>query len=178
MRLDKITMALLLMISVTACATNGSEDEEVRKTAEANAKSEWKPSTEGELQLAVEVEVRADGVTPLGASVVRASGKTNSAIQDLRVVANGASRQLGQYVMPDPRFAKVDREGEQILPSARTFVFAPLSADLTTITVQPVPGGKENVSRGGNIDARPLLREACEKERELSVCQQILRAER
>lgn len=46
-----------------------------------------------------------------------------------------------------------------------------------TIDLQPLPGAKRAVSRGGSIDARPLLQAACEKEREIPLCNQVLRAQ-
>jgi hypothetical protein len=179
MVIKRLPVALLLMCFVAAgCATSGGvESEATRKAAESNAESHWKPAADDDLQLAVEVEIRADGLTPMGATVVRAPRKTNSAIADLSVRATGASGPTGEYAMADPRLAEVDRSGEQILQSARSFVFAPLTPDLTTIEVRPLTGAKRAVSRGGTIDARPLLWAACEKEREIPTCIQVLRTQ-
>jgi hypothetical protein len=175
MKLERF-LTLCILPLVLSCATNGVHREDEVQAERANAASEWRPAPAEEVQLAVEVEIRADGITPVGASVVQAPAKTHSAIQDLRVTASGGGQPLAQYAMADPRIAEVDGEGRRVLDSVRTFIFAPLSPALATITVEPLPTAQEGVSRGGTLDAVPLLRKACEQERNMSLCQQILRA--
>ena len=169
--------AILAMLLVAACATSAPSEEE-REAARANAQADRSAvaSTATTALLAVEVEITAGGVTPIGATIVQAPPKTNSAIADLRVEPVGAER--AAYTMPDPRLAEVDdpnEQGERILPSARWFVYAPLSASVSAISVQPIAATERKVSRGGTIDVRALAVDACRRnESQLPACREIL----
>lgn len=174
--------AIMATLLLASCATNGPSEEE-RVAAQANAKasrnavaSAPNATTTSIAQLAVEVEITAAGITPIGATIVQAPPKTNSAIADLRVQAVGADR--WEYTMPDPRFAEVDdpkEHGERVLPSARWYVYAPLSVTVTAISVQPLAQTERAVSRGGTIDVRALAAEACTRTKsELLACREIV----
>ncbi len=128
-----------------------------------------------QLQLAVEVEITADGMRALNATIVRAPPKSNSAMADLHVRARAGDRVVTEYVIPDPRLMEVDREGRNTAPQATTFIFVPLDAGLTAIDLIPVKGREVEVSKGGSVNPKFWLRQACEKERELAECQEILR---
>ena len=175
--------AIMAMLLLASCATNGPSEEE-RVAAQANAKasrnavaSAPNATTTSIAQLAVEVEITAEGIKPIGATIVQAPPKTNSAIADLRVQAVGAER--WEYTMADPRLAEVDdpkEQGGRVLPSARWYVYAPLSVAVTAVSVQPVAQQTERaVSRGGTIDVRELAAEACTRTKsELPACREIV----
>lgn len=126
--------------------------------------------------LAIEVEVTADGVRPLGAKIVLAPPKANSDSGELRVQPTGIEG--WSYTMHDPRIVSADEPDErrsEVLESARTFVFVPLLAAIHGLDILPVPGEKPDASRGGKFDVREFAREACRRTRsELPVCRQIL----
>ncbi|MEO8380715.1 MAG: hypothetical protein ABI779_13710 [Acidobacteriota bacterium] len=172
---DKKLIAILAVLLLPYCATSSpSEDEQ--KAARANADASKDMTAASTAQLAVEVEITASSVTPVGATIVQAPPKTNSAIADLRVQAVGADR--WEYTMADPRLAEIDDANEQravVLPTARWYVYAPLSVSVTAISVQPVSEAKREVSRGGTIDVRGLAAEACRKtQSELPTCREIV----
>ena len=125
-------------------------------------------------QLAVEVQVTAGGVTPLGATIVLGPPKANSALTDLSVRALAGDRVLAEYVMADPRLAEVDDTGTVVLEAAQTFVYAPLSPDLTVLEITAVEG-RVGVSTGGTTDLKPLIWQACNEQPDIKACQEILR---
>ncbi len=124
-------------------------------------------------QLAVEIEVRADGIVALGASIVFGPVKANSALADLSVSARAGDKVLHEYVMPDPRLGESENR-EVVLDSAQTYAYAPLSPDLTELVIAPVPG-REGISPAGTIELPPLLVLACRQQPRLAECQEILK---
>lgn len=134
-----------------------------------------------QLQLAVEVSVMAEGISVVGVSIIRAPIKSNSALADLRVSVLAGSNVVADYTIADPRIVEEGpREGEEAgeqktLPEARTFVFALLSENLTEIQINPVDSRKQFVSKGGTIDARPLIQQACQERSDVEECRKLLR---
>jgi hypothetical protein len=131
--------------------------------------------------LAVEVNVRADGLDVVSAKVIRGPSTPNSAEYDLLVTARAGDRTIAEYVIPDPRLAEVlghgsEERGHLILPEAATVVFAPLTEDLTEIQIAPIKGREERASKGGTIDARTLAARACEGQTGIEECQRIPRS--
>jgi len=124
-------------------------------------------------QLAVEIDVTAGGIVPLGASVVFGPVKANSALADLSVTALAGDKVLHEYVMPDPRLGESENR-EVVLDSAQTYAYAPLSPDLTELVIVPVPG-REGISPSGTIELQPLLISACREQPRLAECQEILK---
>lgn len=126
--------------------------------------------------LAIEVEITADNVKPVGVKIVHSLPIANSAHDDLRVKIDGA-REF-EYTIADPLVAMVqDENGPRAitLESARTHVFTPLLPAIRTLSIEPVPGTEAPRTRGGVIDVRPLAEEACRRTQlQLPVCQQIL----
>lgn len=173
-----LTLAFGVLL-LWGCANSGSDELSLpnQRAERVNSQSTATAAVSGQqLQLAVEVEVTASGVTPIGAVIIRAPQRTSSGLPDLRVTIDGS--QPTAYSLADPRLAQVDAEGERVLPSARTFIHAPLSANLGSVRIEPMDPGRKDVSRGGVIDLRPLLVRACEEARELQECQAILRTVR
>jgi hypothetical protein len=127
-----------------------------------------------ELQLAVEVEITAEGVKPISATIIRAPVKSSSALADLLVRPRAGDKVVVEYTIPDPRLVEVDSEGYRTLPKAQTFIYAPLSRSLSAVEIVPVAGREKFVSKGGTIDLRPLIKQACERRTEIKECQEIL----
>ena len=126
--------------------------------------------------LAIEVEVTADSVTPVSATIINAPPKPNSAIGDLRVQAIGTD---WSYTMPDPRLVETSdpaEPGTAELESARGHVYVPLLVAVTGISIQPSAELMvEKVSRGGTFDIGTLAAQACMRaQSQLPVCQQII----
>lgn len=181
---EKKLIALLAALLLPFCATTTSTPPEEQTPAErANATASSiavaVPSGKPPIaipQLAIEVEVTADGIRPVGARIVFAPPKTNSAFADLRVQPAGVDG--GGYTIADPRLAdSADPEGRRpiMLESVRTFVYVPLLAALTAISVQPHDDTDPTVSRGGRFDVRALAQEACTRiPFDLPVCREIL----
>lgn len=134
-----------------------------------------------QLQLAVEVSVTSEGISTVGVSIIRAPPKSNSALADLRVNVRAGNNVVADYTMADPRIveegSREDEEGgdQKILPEARTFVFAPLLENLTDIQIIPVDSRREFVSRGGTIDAPPLIQRACQERSDIQECRKLFR---
>jgi hypothetical protein len=183
---EKKLIALLASLLLPYCATTTSTPSEEQTPAErANATASSiavaAPSGKPPLRiplLAIEVEITADGVKPIGARIVFAPPKTNSAFADLRVQVGGVDGWT--YTMTDPRLVEVNDPNERrtiVLESARAFVFVPLLAAATALSVEPLAGMDmdKDVSRGGKFDVRALAVEVCSRtQSELPVCREIL----
>lgn len=126
--------------------------------------------------LAIEIEVTPESIKPVGVRIVQASPLANSAHDELRVRIEGA--QEFEYTIADPLAAVIHEDGGTrtiTLESARTHVFAPLLPSLRTLTIEPVAGPEPPRTRGGTIDLRALVEDACRNTRlQLPICQQIL----
>ena len=176
-------MALLSSVPWLICS--GSAQSQEARVPEAEARAALRVdrlNAEGRvdrsrvrLQLAVEIEVTAEGVRALGATIVRAPDKSNSAQAGLRARATTGETVVADYVFPDPRLVEIEREGERTLQSATTIVFVPLSADLTELEILPVGGMETEVSRGGSIQLQGLVRRACVDRTRLDVCREVIR---
>lgn len=180
---EKKLIAILAALLLSYCATTSTPPKEQTPEESANATLSTSavavPSGKPPLAmplLAIEVELTADGIRPVSARIVNAPPKTNSAFADLNVQPAGVDR--GGYTMADPRLADVaDADGRRpiVLESVRWFVYVPLLAAVTAISVQPLADTDPSVSRGGRFDVREFAREACRRTRsELPVCRQIL----
>jgi hypothetical protein len=130
----------------------------------------------GRVLLAVEVSVSAEGVRALGASVIRAPAKANSATPDLRVTARAGESVVADYTIADPRRVEIEGKEWKMLPEGRAFIYAPLSEGLTEFRIEPLPGRERDASKGGTLDARELARRACEGRTELEECRRVLGA--
>lgn len=163
-------------LSLFGCgpATSQQDRKQAEQAEKANADSNANLTQNRVFQLAIEVEVSADGIKPLGASIVRAPAKSGSAMADLRIAAKAGDQTRAEYTAPDPRLSEVERQGQRALPSARTFLFVPLSAELTVVQITPVEGREDRVSKGGTFDPRPLARQACQERRALKECIELL----
>ena len=181
--LKKKMIAILAALLLPSCATTSmqslSDHPADRVNATADTSAVAVSSGEKPLMmplLAIEVEITADGVKPLGASIVLAPRKANSAIEDLRVQAGGVDG--WSYTMPDPRLATSSDPGqpeEIVLESVRTFVYVPLLAAVKTLSIESLAPPDRVVSRGGKFDVRALAREVCTRTRSpLPVCREIL----
>jgi len=183
---EKKLIALLASLLLPYCATTTSAPSEEQTPAElANATASSiavaVPSGKPPLRiplLAIEVEITADGVKPISAKIVQAPPIANSAFADLRVQVGGVDGWA--YTMPDPRLVNAHDPNERrtiVLESARAFVYVPLLAAATALSLEPLAGAERDrdVSRGGNFDVRALAAEVCSRtQSELPVCREIL----
>ena len=112
--------------------------------------------------LVVTVRVSADRIEPVTARLLRGPRKTNSAVQDLRVIPLAKGVETGSYAMPDPRFQRREGIGWRVLESAETLVFVPLSADIDRVEIKPVGDRKDLASIGGFFKPLPFAAEACQ----------------
>ena len=102
------------------------------------------------LQLAIPVEVSAAGVRALAeGEVIRAPRPGPGSGPQLLVTLEGVTSEgkiRSQYEFPDPRIFEVEGEGQKIAPSARTYVYVPLSDTVSQIDVKPkLEGGGEPI---------------------------------
>jgi hypothetical protein len=184
---DRKPIAILIVLLLPHCTTvsqrsrsaDQRDPESVNATADTSAvavETGQPPRTIP--MLAIEVEVTADGIRPIGATIVQAPRIANSAVADLRVQAGGVLDWI--YTMPDPRFVEGtdgDERRDQLLESARGYVYAPLLAAVTTLSIQPLAGGRDDgpITPRGSIDVRPLAEELCRRtQSKLPVCREIL----
>jgi hypothetical protein len=180
---EKRLIAILAALLLPYCATTPiAPTEEERLAAEANATASTSavavPAGQTPIRiplLAIEVEFTAEGVKPLGAKIVHAAPRANSAFGDLRVQAGGVDG--WGYTMADPRLVKgggPDDARAIVLESARTHVYVPLLVAVTELSIQPATTDDPDVSRGGRFDVLALAAAACAQMRmELPVCRQI-----
>ena len=185
----RISLVLLLVAFLASCAPSSQQAplegyeklEAMAATAEAEDAFDI-GQLAPVLHLAVEIEVTAEGVRPIGVSIVRGPDKSSSALADLLVTARAGDEVFAEYTIPDPRLAEVDSEGQRTLTRAPTFVFVPLSAVLAEpelkLEIVPVPGREEFVSEGGTLDLVPLVTRACKARPELEECQKIFQEQR
>jgi hypothetical protein len=169
-----------VVAALPACETARTSTlspQQAEKAAKSNEKDTYQ-STKDELklQLALEIEFTQGGISVVGSKIIRAPVKANSAMSDLVVQAKSGERVVGEYSVADPRLVEVEKEGGKVLPQARAFVYLPLTADLTELSIRPAQGREGAVSQGGVIALKPHMKEACEKRREIDVCQEILRS--
>jgi hypothetical protein len=176
-----IFLVLLLITVSAACAPlaqqrgQGTDDEVEKMLATANAEDAFDVTQlERDLHMAVEVEITAEGVTPVGVSIVRGPARPNSAQADLSVRAFTSDAVVSQYTIADPRLVEVEGEGWRQLPSARIFVHVPLDTDLRQLLIVPVAGREADTSPGGAVDLQPLMKEACKEQPDLDPCKDIL----
>lgn len=185
--LEKKRIAILAALLLACCTTTNptttvsalpDEDrpsEDVNATVDTSAIASMPGTRSPKIPLlAVEVEVTADGVKPLRANLILAPRIANSAVEDLRVEATGI--QDWAYTFTDPRFVESDdphaREAN-VLESARTYVYVPLSPALTTLSISPLRD--RDTSRGGKFDVRELAKQLCSRMRkEFPICEEIL----
>jgi len=171
----QVCLGALLVFS-QACGLQLSRQQPVDpRIAQIDAESTRLPGETPPPLLAIEVEVAAQGVTPLSSSIVFAPMPANAAVPDLRVLATGGGQTLAAYSIIDPRLAEVDGEGTLVLDAARTFVHLPLSANADLVRLVPAREG-EALSAGGSFDPRPWAQRACRKGPEVAACRRILSA--
>lgn len=176
----KLNLVLILLLLIS-CAAGANKNGGIMSKELANMAAEKNSSTEynsakmrSEHILAVEVEVTAEGIRPIGSKIIRAPMKKSSALADLHLKAMAEQSVLVEYTFPDPRLVEVDSLEHKTLPRATTFVFLPLTSSLSEVRISPVKGREKMVSGGGVFDPRPMMKKACEGEKMLDECKKIL----
>lgn len=160
-----LILAALLLSSCASSPTIARSEEDL-EADRVNAAADFSAVTASQPLLAVEVEITANEVRPLDASILFAPRTTDSAVPEMRVRANGVEG--WEYTIANPLIAHVDDpENPQtiVLESARIPVFVPLSPALTSITIEPVAEGDATTPRGGTFDVRKLAAQACARMR-------------
>lgn len=169
-----ISILAALLLSSCGSSLTIARSEEDLEADHVNAVADFSAVTASQPLLAVEVEITANGVIPLDASIIFAPRTTDSADPELRVRANGVEG--WEYTIANPLIAQVeDPENPQtiVLESARIPVFVPLSPALTSITIEPIAESDATV-RGGTFDVRKLAAQACARMRSsIAGCREI-----
>jgi hypothetical protein len=173
-------IVLLMLSGYAGCAaTRSSMDhskEDMAQASRANSANTFDVAMfDATPQLAIEVEVTASDIQPRNVTIVRAPAKANSAMADLQVRTLAGDKVMAEYTVSDPRLVEIERQGQKILPAARTFLYVPLSAALTELVVVPATGREKFVSKGGVLDLRALLQKACREQSGMKECREIIR---
>ena len=172
----KTCISILAALLLSSCASNPTivRSEEDLEADRVNAVADFSALTASQPLLAVEIEITANEVRLLDARILFAPRTTDSAVPELRVRANGVEG--WEYTIANPLIAHVDDpENPQmiVLESARIPVFLPLSAALTSITIEPV-AERDAPVRGGTFDVRKLAAQACARMRSsIAACREI-----
>lgn len=185
MALNKVwTQAIVILVLAWALVACGATPEPVApapdadlraRAAEANAAERFDVAEAAAvLHLVIEARVTAKGVETSGVTIVRGPAKANSALPDLMVRSLAGEEVLAAYTTPDPRLAEIEGERHLVLDVAQTYVYAPLSADLTAVEIKRADGAPPDVTRGAILNTQPLLWLACRERPELEECQKVL----
>ena len=127
------------------------------------------------LYVSLEVEVSKDGIRPLGSSIIRSPGTSNSALTDLQVRIWARDAVISEYYLADPRVVEIEGAGQSILETSTTYVEAPLSADLEMLQILRADLTPEAILPEDWVDLRPWMRRGCLSSDQAEACGAILR---
>lgn len=178
-RLIIIFFSLLFVVS---CGSEQAGNENgVVETAAPNAlaTNDFDVGQSNRPILAVEVEISAEGIRALRASVIYREAQTDTALEkDLVVTFKAGEEIIVEYSIPDPRRVEIEGQQNEILATGQTFVYAPLDAELTTLEIKPLTGGSQpELPPVNQIDLVPILQQICEEQPDLEACQEIVNDE-
>ena len=139
-------LALFAFTFLTVLATTASEGQTPEQSANANASSAIVTGANRVLQLAIPVEVSADGVRVVGeGKIIRAPRPQPGSGPRLQITVEGNgpdSPFTRQYALSDPRISELEGRGEEIAKRARTFVYVELNDWASRIRVTPQVQGE------------------------------------
>ena len=121
--------------------------------------------------MADEPKVPPEGGT--GETPAKPAPASGSGVEDLRVRAMARDKVVAEYSIPDPRLVETEDQKWQLLPSARTFVYVPLSTEITALSISPLPG-RTRASKGGTIPVLDLAKRACAERTQVETCRRIM----
>jgi hypothetical protein len=128
-------------------------------------------------QLAVEVKISEEGAQALDSTIIYVPVQTDDTLGgDFAVRFRAGSEVIASYEIPDPRLFELEDQQYIVASEAQTFIYAPLSKNLTDVQIRPVrqivflhgPAFEPPID---TINLVPLVQQACAEQAELAECQ-------
>lgn len=124
-------------------------------------------------QLVVEIELSAEGIQPIDSTIIYLPYQSDNELQkSLTARFMAGDNVVNEYAILDPRRVEFEDQVYDTLELATTFVYTPLSGDLSELVVEAIPGeGQGELPIPEIIDLSLLVQQACEEQPDLEECQ-------